>query len=291
MKFVAKVLILLLLGFYLTPYSITDAEKASAKKKSPANVPQHEKEGLDRVISASPALAEAPTHVGNGPYRIETWEHNHKLTLVKNPTYWDQKAVKLDKLDFSMVENENTELAMFDNGELDWAGGPLNFLPTDALPVLNEMGILHTQSIAGVYWYKFNTEQKPFNNVKIRKAFAYAINRQELVDTVLQTGQLPAMSVIPMTMPLKKEGYFKDGDAETAKKLLAEGMKELGITKLPPITVAYNTSRGHQMIERTMEGSSRCGSEAGEQRVESLFGRYAQRPIPNRAYGLALGFQ
>lgn len=195
---------------------------------------------------------QAATHVGNGPFKLASAD-DKKITLVKNDLYWDKAAVKLDKLEFSVIQDENTQLYMFDKGEADWAGAPFGVLPPDALPALADKEILQTKPISGVYWYKFNTEQVPFTNVKIRKAFAYAIDRQA-VDEALRNGvQIPATGAIPQTLTLKKEGYFKDNDQDTAKKLLAEGMKELGITKLPPIALSFNISEHHRAAAETIQ--------------------------------------
>ncbi|USG63596.1 peptide ABC transporter substrate-binding protein [Brevibacillus ruminantium] len=207
-----------------------------------------------KLIESDPKWAtEAKTHMGNGPFKMETWEHKSKLVLVKNENYWDKDTVKLDRIEFAMVEDENTELSMFDNGEIDWAGSPTSSLPTDAIPALKDQNKITTQPIAGTYWYKFNVEKPPFNNVKIRKAFTYSIDRKSLIDNILQTGQIPATGAVPPSMALKADGYFKDNDIETAKKLLEEGMKELGITKLPAITLSYNTSEGHQKIAAAIQ--------------------------------------
>ncbi|MBY0054205.1 peptide ABC transporter substrate-binding protein [Brevibacillus agri] len=205
------------------------------------------------VESTQNWAGDAKTHVGNGPFKIETWEHKSKLILAKNENYWDKDAVKLDKIDFSMVEDENTELSMFDNGDLDWAGAPTSALPTDAIPALKESGKMQTRAIAGTYLYKFNTEKRPFNNAKIRKAFAYAIDRKTIIDNVTQANQEPAMGLVPPTMAVATSPYFKDGDVETAKKLLEEGMKEEGITKLPTLTLSYNTSEGHKKIAEAIQ--------------------------------------
>ncbi|MED4782479.1 peptide ABC transporter substrate-binding protein [Brevibacillus choshinensis] len=207
-----------------------------------------------KVVEADPKWAsEAKTHVANGPFKMETWEHKSKVVLVKNDNYWDKDTVKLDKIDFSMVEDENTELSMFDNGDLDWAGAPMSALPTDAIPALKDSGKMETRPIAGTYMYKFNTEKAPFNNAKIRKAFAYAINRQTIIDNVTQANQQPAMGLVPPTMAVTSTPYFKDNDVEAAKKLLEEGMKEEGITKLPPLTLSYNTSEGHKKIAEAIQ--------------------------------------
>ncbi|ELK40034.1 peptide ABC transporter substrate-binding protein [Brevibacillus agri] len=205
------------------------------------------------VESADNWAGDAKTHIGNGPFKMESWEHKNKMVLVKNDHYWDKDSVKLDKIEFSMVEDENTELSMFENGEIDWAGAPLSSLPIDAMPVLKDSGKLQVKPVGATYWYKFNTEKPPFNNVKIRKAFAYSINRQTLIDNVLQANQQPAMGAVPPTMALNPDGYFKDNDQEAAKKLLEEGMKELGLSKLPPITLVYNTSEGHKKIAEAIQ--------------------------------------
>ncbi|MED1725121.1 peptide ABC transporter substrate-binding protein [Brevibacillus parabrevis] len=202
-----------------------------------------------KVVAANPAWAEeASTHVGNGPYKLASWNRDDKLTLSKNAGYWDQTAVKLDKLDFSISRGEDLALAKFDAGEVDMAGAPFGELPLNALPILQEKGLLHTKPLAAVYWYKFNTEQAPFTNAKIRKAFAYALNRQAIVDTVLKGNQEPALTAVPVSDKSKQPAYFKDNDQELAKTLLAEGMKELGLTKLPPIAISLNQSPVHQKV-------------------------------------------
>ncbi|MFY0544532.1 peptide ABC transporter substrate-binding protein [Brevibacillus sp. H7] len=207
-----------------------------------------------KVVEANPNWAmEAATHVGNGPFKMTAWEHKSKVVLEKNENYWDKDAVKLDKIEISMIEDENTELSMFDNGELDWAGQPLGGLPVDAIPALKDAGKLVIHPKATMYWFKFNTEKAPFNNAKIRKAFAYAVNRQLIVDNITQAGQVPAMGMLPQTMAVKPDGYFKDNDVETAKKLLEEGMKEAGLKELPPITISYNTVERHKKIAEAIQ--------------------------------------
>lgn len=213
-----------------------------------------------KVVEANPKWAmEASTHIGNGPYKLSEWAHKSKIVFEKNDQYWDKDNVKTDKIDVAMIEDENTSLSMFENGELDWAGAPYNSIPLDAMPALKEAGTIQIKPIATSYWYKFNTEQAPFTNAKIRKAFAYAINRQAIVDNVLMGGQLPAMGLLPPSMAVKPDGYFKDNDVETAKQLLAEGMKELGITSLPPITISHNTSEAHKKIAEAIQDQWKKG--------------------------------
>ncbi|WP_409274428.1 peptide ABC transporter substrate-binding protein [Neobacillus sp. SCS-31] len=196
-------------------------------------------------------------YVSNGPFKMTEWAHQDKIVIEKNEDYWDADAVSLTKVEMYMINDPNTELSMFDNGELDWAGSPFGTLPTDALKQLKDAGNLNIKPIAGTYWYKFQTEKPPLNNKNIRKALAYAINRQAIVENITQGGQVPAMAIVPPSMNKENEkGYFKDNDVEKAKEFLAEGLKELGysdVSELPAITLSYNTSEAHQKIAQAIQ--------------------------------------
>jgi len=207
-----------------------------------------------KTVKDNPEWAmEASTHIGNGPYTLAKWEHKSAMQFTKNGHYWDKDNVKVDKVEATMIEDNNTSFSMFENGELDWAGAPMVTLPTDAIPVLKDSGKLQGKPVASTYFYSFNIEQPPFNNVKIRKAFSYAINRKEIVENILQTGQIPALGFLPPTMSVKPEGYFQDHDTQRAKQLLEEGMRELGISQLPPISVIFNTSDAHKKIAEAIQ--------------------------------------
>lgn len=198
--------------------------------------------------------AEAASYVGNGPYKLTKWDHGSQVVMEKNADYWDAATVKMTRVEMAIIEDTNTELSMFENGELDWAGSPFSSLPTEAMPKLKADGHMTTVPIAGTYLYKLNTQKPPFDNAKIRKAFAYAIDRNSLVENVTQGGQLPAMAYVPPTMfPDNEKGVFADHNVEEAKKLLEEGMKEAGYDKLPAITLSYNTSEAHAKIAQAIQ--------------------------------------
>lgn len=196
-------------------------------------------------------------YVTNGPFKMTEWNHSESILLEKNEDYWDADTVKLETVEMSMVEEPTTELSMFDNDELDWAGLPFGALPTDSIKALKDNGDLNVKAIAGTYWYKFNTEEKPFNNENIRKALTYAIDRKAIVEQITQGGQIPAMAVVPPTMFSENEkGYFKDNDIEAAKAALEKGLKEEGyasVKDLPKITLSYNTSEAHAKIAQAVQ--------------------------------------
>lgn len=193
----------------------------------------------------------------NGPFHMTEWSHSDKIILEKSDTYWDKDTVKLDSIEMVMINDPNTELSMFDNGELDWAGAPTGALPTDAMQALKDNGTLVTQAIAGVYNYKFNTTVEPLNNENIRKALSHALNREELIANITQGEQLPAMGIVPPTMfPENEKGHFPDNDVEAAKEFLEKGLEELGYedaSELPAIALSYNTSEAHQKIAQAVQ--------------------------------------
>ncbi|WP_103105885.1 peptide ABC transporter substrate-binding protein [Brevibacillus reuszeri] len=207
-----------------------------------------------KLVSSTPSwAANADTFVSNGPFKLDVWEHKSKLTFRKNDNYWDKSAVHLEKIDFSMVEDVNTELSMYENDDIDWAGRPFSYFSNDAISALKDSGQLQTEPASGTYYYTFNTERPPFTNAKIRKAFTYAIDRQVIIDNITQAGEAPALGLVARTMSPKPDGYFLDHDEDTAKTLLKEGMQELGITELPPIALIYDTSSAHSKIAEAIQ--------------------------------------
>lgn len=196
-------------------------------------------------------------YVSNGPFKMVEWNHAESIKLEKNEDYWDADTVKLETIEMAMVEEATTALSMFDNDELDWNGLPFDSVPTDSMQALKDNGTLNTQATAGTYWYKFNTEVEPLNNVNIRKALTYAINRQAIVEQISQGGQIPAMAAVPPSMFAEnEEGYFNDNDVEAAKAALEKGLEELGysdVSELPTIALSYNTDEGHAKIAQAIQ--------------------------------------
>lgn len=202
---------------------------------------------------------DASTFVGNGPYVIEDWQHGSELTLKKNTDYWDSASMKGDTIKLYIIEDQNTEINMFENGELDWAGSPLSTIPPDALAPLLQEGKVTSKPIAGTYLYRFNTTKEPFTNAKVRKAFSYAINRAELTENVAQGGQMPAMAFVPPTMiPENEQGLFQDNNVEEAKKLLDEGLKELRMDSVPPIELLYSTQELNSKLAQAIQDQWRA---------------------------------
>ncbi|RRJ66677.1 peptide ABC transporter substrate-binding protein [Paenibacillus oralis] len=193
----------------------------------------------------------------NGPFTLTNWVKGSTIEVTKNENYWDKDNIKLNKINMTLVNSSSTELAGYQNGELDRAGHPNGEIPTDQIPILRDQlkDELEIKGIASTYYYEFNVTAEPFDNVNIRKAFAMSIDRQAIVDNVTLGGQLPAFGYVPPGIKgvndeyrnEHKDDYFTE-NVEEAKKLLEQGMKEKGYTKLPEITLIYNSSDAHKKV-------------------------------------------
>ncbi|KAA8754259.1 ABC transporter substrate-binding protein [Paenibacillus sp. UASWS1643] len=223
--------------------------------------------GLTAFYTYYPVHASADTNdkfftdyknmIVNGPFVMDQYSKGQKIVVKKNDGYHAAADIKLAQIDMSLTNSSASELQAYKSGQLDYTGAPNGEIPSDQIPsVKAELpDEFKATGIASTYYYQFNVNEAPFNNVKIRKAFAMAIQRQLIVDKVTQGGQIPAFGFVPPGIRGEngefrdehKDDYFTE-NVEEAKALLAEGMKEEGYTTLPAVTLIYNTSDGHAKI-------------------------------------------
>ncbi|MHB1296448.1 MAG: peptide ABC transporter substrate-binding protein [Anaerolineae bacterium] len=193
----------------------------------------------------------------NGPYALDTWEHEASMVLVKNPNYYDAKTVSIERINYVMVVEDSTAFAMYENGELDVANAPLDDMDRiKADPVLSKELYIAPYLCTG--YYGFNVTKPPFDNVLVRQAFSYATDRQKLIDTVLKGEQKPATTFAPPGIfgtPAEDETFGGiTFDPEKARALLAEAGYPNG-EGLPEITLMFNTNEGHQKIAEFMQAT------------------------------------
>jgi oligopeptide transport system substrate-binding protein len=188
-----------------------------------------------RVDRSDPEWNHKIPLIANGPFALKSRTVNERIALEKNPTYWNASQIKIDAIDISIVGDSLTQLSMFERGELDWFGKPFATLPLDAVASLREKNALELFPEQALYWYYFNTEKFPFDNPKLRKAFALAIHRQPIVDHVLKESETIATSLSRQT------SFFADGDLDAARRLFKEALAELNLTpeQLPKISIAF----------------------------------------------------
>lgn len=183
--------------------------------------------------------------VGNGPFVLTEWKLNRRIVMAKSPTYWDRDKVRLNGVVFYPTENLVSEERMFRVGQLHYT----NDVPLDKIPVYREAGneALVIAPYLGTYFYLINTDRPPVDDVRVRKALSMAINRDSLVDSVLQGIYIPAYSITPPgTLGYQPPRLF-DYDPEQARQLLADAGYPNG-DGWPGMELIYNTQESHRKI-------------------------------------------
>lgn len=180
--------------------------------------------------------------VGNGPFILDEWKPLEILTVVKNEKYWDADAVKLDRVTYLPTDDNNVGYNLFINGEADWA----TQVPLDQMDAAKLRDDFHVNKYLGTYYYVFQNEVAPFDDVRVRKALTMSIDRETLVEKVTRAGEQAGVSMVP---PM--EGYVpakgNKTDIESARKLLAEAGFPGG-AGFPKFQLLYNTSERHKQI-------------------------------------------
>jgi oligopeptide transport system substrate-binding protein len=200
------------------------------------------------------------TYIGNGPYVLKEYGAAG-LVMEKNPNYWNASGVRLPRIESSFINEASTEMAAFENGDLNI----LENFPSAEMPrLMKTKGFVAFPQIA-TYFYTVNTEKKPLDDPRVRKALALAVDRKALVEKVLQGVDIPAINVVAQGLLdstgkdfSKNAGNFGmdpagNAKAGEARKLLEEAGFPGG-KGFPELTLLYNTSESHkQQAEAVQE--------------------------------------
>lgn len=209
----------------------------------PVHIPTIKKFGaLDERGSA---WTRPENFVSNGPFRLSEWTPNKYLSVVKSDTYWDKKHVYLNEVRFYPIPKTTVEERMFRAGQLHMT----YYLPRDKLTwyQTNQPQALRSFPNYATYFYRFNTTRAPLNDLRVRKALAYSVDRKAIVEQVTKFGQQPAYALTPPDdygyRPEAKMPY----DPELARKLLAEAGFPGG-KGFPPMKIMFNTNEEHKNV-------------------------------------------
>ena len=179
---------------------------------------------------------EANTMVFNGPFILKNWAHQSKMEFEKNPTYWDKDSVKLEKLTLNILKDETARMNSLSSGVIDYSlVGKAEWI--EKLKSTNKFDITTFNEPAESYMH-FNQKDKYFKNAKIRQAFSLAVDREDTVKVLYKGLAQPAYGWCPPALQIGGKDYrekvaleplkaFKAANPD-AKKLLVEGLKEIG---------------------------------------------------------------
>lgn len=189
-------------------------------------------------------------YVGNGVFVLDTWEVNKVIVVKKNPLHWDAQIVRLEAIHFHAIEKALTEERAFRAGDLHVTGT----VPLDKIEKYQQKSpeLLMVSPYIGTYYYLFNVEQPPLDDVRVRKALSMSIDRAAICTHVLKAGQLPAYHFVPPDTG----GYTSQArvtyDIAAAKTLLAEAGYPDG-EGFPGFELLYNTNESHRKIAEVIQ--------------------------------------
>jgi len=159
--------------------------------------------------------------VGAGAFKLENWAHGDRIVLVKNPNYWEASRVKLDKVEWIYVPDDNTRMLKLQAGETD----ATIFVPFNMVAQLKQDPNIevHLDASSREDFMIINEQKKPMDDVRVRQAICMAIDRDAIVKAVLFGNGTVANSFIPGgALYYNKDNPTCKYDPDGAKKLLAD---------------------------------------------------------------------
>lgn len=189
------------------------------------------------VIKAKGAQwTEAGNLISSGPFVLKEWAHKDHITLARNEQYHGTKPT-LTTVRLAMIEDANQAYNAYRAGDLDQVTAPSALLPTLRTdPALSKELVVVDKLTT--FRAALVNDKPPFNNRAVRRAFAYAIDRQAIVTVALKGSGKPATSFIPPDMPGHDAKAEPNFNAAKAKQLLAEAGFPDG-KGLPKVTMTF----------------------------------------------------
>ena len=166
-----------------------------------------------------------PDHyVGNGAFTLVEWQPHQRIVVRKNPAYHGAARIRLAEIQFLAFDNGDAEERAFRAGQLDVTMA----VPHTKLDSYRREhpAELHRAPLAETRYLTFNTTRPPLDDVRVRRALSLAIDRDQLVQRVLQGGQATAFRLVPAALRAPGDSAAHLGsafraDPATARELLA----------------------------------------------------------------------
>ncbi len=164
--------------------------------------------------------SEAP--VGNGPFVLESWRTQDRLTVSRSQTYWNREAIHLDGAVFYPISDPTAVMNLYRSGELDWTRQ--GTVPANQARLLLSEGSpeLQSSSMNAVYYLEFNTRRAPTDDPRVRRALELTVPRQVIAQNIFGSGERPSRHFVNPELAAWPVPELDPGDAEEARSLLAE---------------------------------------------------------------------
>lgn len=253
----------------------------------PTYFPVREDVVADEAWATDPA-----TYVSNGPYTMSSWDHDSKITLQKNPDWFDADTITMDTIEFYLSDDSNNMLANFKSG----AWQLIDDVPTNEIASLKDEypDEFFIQGQIGTYYVCWNVnasvlpEGSDLSGVEaeqaqaeIRNAISLLFDRNYIVEDIAQGGQVPASSFVAMGLTDADgtefylnagpsgdyHGYFNvDPSEEVMDANYSEALEILKkyydfddatqqFTNFPTLDYLYNTNEAHKAIGEYLQSA------------------------------------
>lgn len=180
---------------------------------------------------------DAANHIGNGPFQLTQYNEGQLAVFEANESYWEGRP-NLDGVEYVYQGDTNIAQQAYRAGELHIAQ-----VDTTQIPAIQADAELSDELLtyqgANTFAMGFNLNQEPFQDKKVREAFAYAFDRETFCGTIRNGGCVPVYSWIPEGVSGYIETEAYKFDPEAARQALAESTYG-GPENVPPITLSYN---------------------------------------------------
>ena len=206
------------------------------------------------VVDKFGDLKKPETAIGTGPFLLERYEPNVKTSFQRNPDYFRQGQPYVDGVEWLVLEDESTGLAMYRTGQIDCGPGAWWSVRQQDLDALKQTypSLVYQDFLSNVTGALFvRTDMPPFNDVRVRRAISHAIDRQALIEAVWGRGEpTPAVArgLVEWSLPIDQLGegaQYYQYNLKEARRLLAEAGFPKGLKT--PFTVS--TGFGRDLLE------------------------------------------
>lgn len=159
--------------------------------------------------------------VTNGPYEVQFRRIRDRIRLVKSPTYWNRDKVSFNVIDAMVIEQTVTQFNMYETGQIDWVPKVSPLISRELMAADPPRPDYNPGVQLATYFYAFNVTRPPYNDVRVRRALAMALDRDEIIATA-GAGEMPARTMVPPGIPGYTPQPCPPEDIEEAQRLMAE---------------------------------------------------------------------
>lgn len=187
--------------------------------------------------------------VSCGPFKLKNWQHEYKVSLIRNP-YFTNPVPNLEQINYHIVPEQSTGFSLYLNNELDYIDS--RSIPISEIETVKKMAETKIYPLLRLTYVGFNVNKPPFDNKLVRAALSHAIDKN-IFPKILGRGEIPSNSLIP---PGLKEFYLPEiglnYNPELAKELLRKAGYPNG-ANFPKVTMNFPTREDAKLIAEAVQ--------------------------------------